>query len=113
MQPKYKDNTQPIEERIADLLGRMTLEEKIGQINQALGWKFYTRANGKFEITEDGKKQLSGNGLGSLIGVLRADPWTQVTLETGLDTLEGAEATNAIQRCAIENTRLGIPDFVQ
>lgn len=33
-QPVYKDASQSIEKRVADLLGRMTLEEKIGQMTQ-------------------------------------------------------------------------------
>lgn len=41
--------------------------------------------------------------------MLRADPWTEVTLETGLSLREGAEVTNLIQRYAMEHTRLGIP----
>jgi len=31
----YRDSTQPIDARIADLLGRMSLEEKLGQMTQA------------------------------------------------------------------------------
>src|SRR5882724_11616805 len=31
--PPYRDQSLPIEQRIEDLLGRMTLEEKIGQMN--------------------------------------------------------------------------------
>ena len=31
--PLYRDASQPIEKRIDDLLGRMTLEEKVGQMN--------------------------------------------------------------------------------
>jgi beta-glucosidase len=31
--PLYRDATQPIEKRVEDLLGRMTLEEKVGQMN--------------------------------------------------------------------------------
>src|SRR5512139_374386 len=31
----YKDETLPIEARVKDLLGRMTLDEKIGQLVQA------------------------------------------------------------------------------
>lgn len=32
--PLYKDAKQPIEKRIEDLLARMTLEEKVMQLNQ-------------------------------------------------------------------------------
>src|SRR5262245_56050832 len=31
--PTYRDPTQPIANRVEDLLGRMTLEEKVGQMN--------------------------------------------------------------------------------
>ena len=33
-QPRYKDASLPVEERVEDLLERMTLEEKILQLNQ-------------------------------------------------------------------------------
>ncbi|MCD7936272.1 MAG: hypothetical protein LUG98_05370, partial [Tannerellaceae bacterium] len=32
--PVYKDNRQPIEKRVEDLLSKMTLEEKVMQLNQ-------------------------------------------------------------------------------
>lgn len=35
--PLYKDAKAPIEVRVNDLLGRMTLEEKVGQMNQLVG----------------------------------------------------------------------------
>ena len=31
--PLYRDASRPVEERIEDLLARMTLEEKVGQLN--------------------------------------------------------------------------------
>jgi len=107
--PKYKDRSLPIPRRVNDLLRRMTLEEKIGQLSQDLAWKAFTKKDGRIEVSDDFRKILSGNGIGSLYGVLRADPWTGVTLDSGIGPREGAEAVNAIQRFAIENTRLGIP----
>src|SRR5271166_6085039 len=35
--PRYRDASLPIDERVADLLARMTLEEKVDQI--ATGWE--------------------------------------------------------------------------
>lgn len=105
----YKDKTKPIQERVEDLLGLMTLEEKVGQLIQPFGWQTYEHINGEIKLTESFMKQVENGGVGSLYGMLRADPWTGVTLETGLSSREGAEAVNAIQRYAIEHSRLGIP----
>ena len=37
----YKNPTLPVETRVADLLSRMTLEEKVGQLLCPLGWEMY------------------------------------------------------------------------
>ena len=37
----YKDPNLPINERVTDLLGRMTLAEKIGQLRCTLAWNYY------------------------------------------------------------------------
>lgn len=105
----YKDSTAPIAERVQDLLARMTAEEKIGQLVQPFGWKTYEKVDGKAVLTEEFKERVRQGGIGSLYGVLRADPWTEVTLDNGLSPKEGAEAINDIQRFAIEESRLGIP----
>ena len=34
---KYRDSAVPVAERVEDLLSRMTLDEKIGQMNQYVG----------------------------------------------------------------------------
>ena len=44
-EPVYRQASAPIEERVSDLLGRMTLEEKIGQICCPLGWEMYTKVS--------------------------------------------------------------------
>lgn len=108
----YKDSSKPVPERVEHLLGLMTLEEKAGQLVQPFGWQTYEHKDGEIQLTESFKAQVQSGGIGSLYGVLRADPWTGVTLETGLSPREGAEAVNAIQRYAIENSRLGIPILI-
>lgn len=106
----YRDASLPIRERVQDLLERMTTEEKIGQLIQPMGWKTYLKeADGTVQVTEQFKEEVARGGVGSLYGVLRADPWTEVTLETGLTPRQGAVATNEIQKYVIENSRLGIP----
>ncbi|MHA0856843.1 glycoside hydrolase family 3 N-terminal domain-containing protein [Paenibacillus sp. CMAA1364] len=108
----YKDRNNSISDRVEHLLSLMTLEEKVGQLIQPFGWQTYENINGKITLTEAFKKQVDNGGVGSLYGVLRADPWTGVTIETGLSPAEGAEAVNEIQRYAIENSRLGIPILI-
>ncbi|MBB3109678.1 beta-glucosidase [Paenibacillus phyllosphaerae] len=98
------------EERTAQLLSLMTIEEKIGQLIQPFGWKTYHKQpDGTILLDEAFRAQVDEGGVGSLYGVLRADPWTEVTLENGLTPEEGARAINEIQRYAIEHSRLGIP----
>jgi beta-glucosidase len=77
--PLYKDPSQCVEARVEDLLGRMTLEEKIGQMCQ--NTKYPERHE---ELVRAGK-------VGSLFNVT------------------GAEQTNEVQRIAVEQSRLGIP----
>lgn len=109
-QPVYKQASASVEDRVDDLLGRMTLEEKIGQICCPLGWEMYTKV-GSDSVTVSPlfKKQMGEAPLGSYWAVLRADPWTLKTLETGLNPELAAKALNALQKYAVENTRLGIP----
>jgi len=108
----YRDRTKPVKERTEHLLGLMTLEEKVGQLIQLFGWQTYEYTDGCVRLTEDFKRQVREGSAGSLYGTLRADPWTGVTLETGLSPREGAEAVNAIQRYVLEHSRLGIPMLV-
>ena len=102
----YRDAAAPIAERVADLLGRMTLEEKIAQLHagwlklSADGdhtWRIADFAQRDTGITVD---QLLEHGLG------------QITRPLGTHTVEaheGVRALNALQRRMIEDTRLGIP----
>ncbi|KLT65451.1 glycoside hydrolase family 3 N-terminal domain-containing protein [Pedobacter sp. BMA] len=107
--PLYKNAKAPVESRIKDLLSRMTVEEKVGQISMPLGWPMYTKNGNEVEVSEAFKKSLKESYTGMLWATLRADPWTKKTLANGLNPELAAKATNAIQKYAIENTRLGIP----
>ena len=108
--PIYKQASRPIEERVADLLSRMNIEEKIAQLRCPLGWEMYTKTSDKsVEVSQKFKDMMSKAPIGSFWAVLRADPWTQKTLETGLNPELSAKALNALQRYAVEKTRLGIP----
>lgn len=109
----YEDPSQPVSKRIADLLSRMTPEEKAGQICCPLGWPMYEKT-GKNSVTISStyRELMDKHPVGIFWAVLRADPWTQKTLETGLNPELSAKAINAMQKYAMENTRLGIPVLV-
>ncbi len=110
--PVYRQASRPVEERVADLLSRMTVEEKIAQLCCPLGWEMYNKTGDKtVEPSEKFVKLMAEAPVGSLWAVLRADPWTRKTLETGLYPELAAKALNALQKYAVEKTRLGIPIF--
>lgn len=111
MMPKYKISTYSTEERIADLLPRMTLKEKVGQLNQHMyGWNAYDRVADGIELSQEFKDQVAfGDGMGALYGLFRADPWSQVTYENGIPTVDNAKFANKVQKYVMDNTRLGIP----
>jgi len=118
--PKYKDATVPTEQRVEDLLSRMTREEKIGQLLCPLGWPMYEKSEVKTKkgmktqlaVSELYKKRMAEMPLGSVWAIQRADPWTQKTLETGIDAEQSAEMMNILQKYAVEQTRLGIPVMI-
>lgn len=96
---RYRDPSAPIEERVANLLDLMTLEEKIAQLGSA--WVF--------EVVKD--KQLSPGDADRLLskGIGHI---TRVSGASNLRPAEAARVTNEIQRYLVEETRLGIPAIV-
>lgn len=108
----YKDSTLTIHERVTDLLGRMTVKEKVGQVNQHMyGWKVYEKNDsGEIELTDYFKDHVKwGGGVGALYGLFRADPWSEVSYDNGILPEESLEATKKVQKYIKENSRLGIP----
>jgi beta-glucosidase len=102
--PPYRDPTLPVEQRVADLLSRMTLDEKVAQMESA--WEnrqFFTDPTALF-VDDKGvflperAAVLMKNGLGEI-----SRPGE------GHGPRASAEYTNAIQKWMKENTRLGIP----
>lgn len=109
----YRNPDYSVEERVEDLLEQMTLEEKVGQLSTLLGWHMYEKQRENSVVaSEQFKKEVKERNIGALWGTLRADPWTQKTLTTGLDPLLAAQATNALQQYVLDSTRLGIPLFL-
>ncbi len=101
--PLYKNPDAPVEERVADLMSRMTLEEKVAQLNPTGIMRqeaFDSEGNFLPNETEAG---LLRNGAGAFgFGGLRDSD----------DIVWVAKAINSVQRYMIEQTRLGIPVFI-
>jgi len=77
--PTYLDPTQPIEKRVEDLLRKMTLKEKVGQMCQYSG------------LPERYEEMIKDGKVGSFLNVT------------------GIEIVNKVQKIAVEESRLGIP----
>jgi beta-glucosidase len=106
----YRDASLPAEQRVADLLARMTLEEKAAQMMCVWQGKSETLvdASGGFDIEKARRAFGHGNGLGQVgrpsdAGSSGHEP------EKGRDPRAMAELTNTIQRFFVEESRLGIP----
>ncbi len=100
----YQNPSLPVDSRVADLIARMTLDEKIAQL-QTRWWEMtpLLDAQGKF-LPEEAAK-IMPLGIGEL-----ARPGQHKNHYTPNKTpRQTAEYTNAIQRWLKENTRLGIP----
>ena len=97
------------QDKIDTLISQMTLEEKCGQLSCPIGFNFYGKDGDSLWLADDFIGMMDTLPLGSCWAVLRADPWSRKTAETGLKPRESANLLNMMQRHAIENTRLGIP----
>jgi beta-glucosidase len=109
----YRDARLPVDQRVADLLGRMTLEEKIAQTESI--WvrdQYKSLADEKGNFAPDQKTQeLLKLGLGQMSGVSQAasDSEKATPPYFGKGPRATAVFTNAVQKYVIENSRLGIP----
>lgn len=94
--PDYKNPKLPVERRVADLLSRMTLEEKVAQT--LCTWQNEKIIDKSGRLDPAGAEEVLRLGLGEV---------ARINQEIG--PKEGAERANAVQRIAVEKTRLGIP----
>jgi beta-glucosidase len=97
--PLYRDPNASLEERVENLLALMTLDEKLAQLGCLWSTVFVTR--GSFDA--DAVAEMMPHGIGEI---------TRIGASTGLHPQESAALMNAIQKVAVERTRLGIPVIV-
>jgi len=95
----YRDPRLAIDERVRDLLARMTLEEKLAQLGGV--WGLSLTDAGRFSETK--AKDLLRHGIGHIARLAGASVLTP---------RESASLANVLQRFLRESTRLGIPAIV-
>lgn len=106
--PPYKDASLGVDARVNDLLARMTMEEKIAQITTV--WTTKTEL-----FNEDGSfdparaKAAHPAGIGHFARPNDLSGPTSPLKEPFRDERQTVELVNAIQKYAVEETRLGIP----
>jgi beta-glucosidase len=113
--PLYKDATQPVEKRVEDLLSRMTLEEKVAQLETIWEQKAKVQTpDGHFDPA-----RASANFPNGIGGFARPSDRRGVVASNGAAGAAGesanrgaretADYVSAAQHWAVEHTRLGIP----
>ncbi|HEY2455256.1 MAG TPA: glycoside hydrolase family 3 N-terminal domain-containing protein [Scandinavium sp.] len=105
----YKDARRPVAERVADLLARMTPEEKFAQMH---AYWLVLNENGDHRERSDMSDEFSGvSAQASLIERLLLGVG-QITRPLGthiVDAKTGVRAANRLQKMLMEETRLGVP----
>jgi len=91
----YKNPSLPVETRVNDLLGRMTLEEKLDQIRHVHSWDIFNNQELVYSKLENFCKDISW-------GFVEGFPLTGENCKKNF---------HEIQKYMVEKTRLGIPVF--
>lgn len=99
IQMPYRDAALPIDRRVADLVARMTIEEKLAQLGSV--WAFEIVGIGTLDRVL--AEALIGRGIGHI---------TRLAGATNLGAIEVALLANEIQHYLVDETRLGIPAII-
>jgi beta-glucosidase len=105
----YKDPHRPIPQRVADLLSRMTPEEKFAQMH---AWWLVLAEDGEHRERSDMSDEFAGVSEQSSLAERLKLGVGQITRPLGTHIVEaasGVRAANRLQKMLIEETRLGIP----
>ncbi|WP_337261667.1 MULTISPECIES: glycoside hydrolase family 3 N-terminal domain-containing protein [unclassified Serratia (in: enterobacteria)] len=105
----YQDAAQPIEKRVADLLARMTPEEKFAQMH---AFWLILASDGQHKVRTDLSDDFSGHQQTATLEQRLKTGIGQITRPLGshvVDPAEGVRALNCLQKTLVEETRLGIP----
>ena len=95
----YRDPSESVSDRVADLLGRMTIDEKLAQIGSA--WIFQLADGDGLDL--DRAAPLLENGIGHV---------TRMSGASSFSAGQAAALANEVQQHLIDHTRLGIPALI-
>jgi beta-glucosidase len=97
--PLYRDASAATGDRVADLLARMSLDEKLAQLGSA--WVFQVATASGFDA--DRATPVLSDGIGHI---------TRMCGASGFTSRQAAWFANDLQRHLLDRTRLGIPAIV-
>lgn len=105
----YQDAHRPIQERVADLLSRMTLDEKIAQMH---AYWLVLSEDGEHRERSDMSDEFAGVSVQTSLAERLTLGVGQITRPLGTHIVtaqSGVRAANRLQKMLVEETRLGIP----
>ncbi|WP_049293972.1 glycoside hydrolase family 3 N-terminal domain-containing protein [Franconibacter helveticus] len=105
----YKDPQRPVNERVADLLARMTPEEKFAQMH---AYWLILSPEGNHRERSDLSDDFAGVSEQADLATRLQRGVGQITRPLGthiVEAKEGVRAANRLQKTLVEETRLGIP----
>lgn len=97
---KYRQASLPVTERVADLLSRMTLDEKLAQLYSYWMRDFLEDCR---TLSKEKMRRLLEQGIGQI---------TRAGGSSLFDPVSVGRASNAIQHYLVSETRLGIPAII-
>jgi beta-glucosidase len=106
--PLYKNPTAPVSARVEDLLGRMTLEEKVAQLEAVWQGKVAI-FDDKLQFDPEKASKLYPNGIGQLTRPGDSRGAVSPRVAHWRNSAETIKLVNEVQHWAVEKTRLGIP----
>ncbi len=95
----YMDSARSIDERVADLMRQMTLDEKIAQLGSF--WVYEILNGTDFDVAK--ARDVMADGIGQV---------TRLGGASNVKPKQAAELANTIQHWLLENTRLKIPAVI-
>lgn len=107
----YRDTNAPIDARVRDLLGRMTLEEKVAQV-RGIWFDKASVLDASGAFSSEKALQALPNGIGHLSVPQDTVGTDRMAKTLWRDQRETVDLVNAFQRFHVEKTRLGIPALI-